>query len=176
MATSPPPSARSIRADVPASIEPILEKALHRDAKRRYEDAREFEHALAAALEAIASNATPVGSSRRRHVRAPYITPVRLEDGNQMIDGRTEDLSANGLMVLLAEMPRSDTKVTVRFALPTTGEYVASQAVVRWTRVQRGRARLACAVGLEFVALDARARASIEQFVRIVGTEVERRG
>jgi len=76
---------------------------------------------------------------------------------------------------MLPAMPRENEHLKVRFALPTTGEYVTSHAVVRWTRVQRGRARLACAVGLEFVGLDPRVRASIEKFVRIVGTEVERR-
>ena len=176
LATSLPPSARSIRAEVPADVDPILQRALHRDARQRYRDARELERALDIALESIAPGAAPTGASRRRHVRAPYITPVRLEDGKQAIDGRTEDLSVNGLMVILDAMPQSEALVNVRFALPTTGEYVASKAMVRWTRRQHGRARLACAVGLEFVSLDQRVGAAIEKFVRIVGTEVERRG
>jgi serine/threonine protein kinase len=174
LATSLPPSARSVRADVPALVEPILQRALHRDAKRRYQNAHELEAALASALASMASEAAPFDASRRRHVRAPYITPVRLDDGTQALDGRTEDLSANGLMVMLPTMPRSDVRVNVRFALPTTGEYVTSQAVIRWSRVKRERTRLGCAVGLEFVALDPHVRAAIQKFVRIVGTEPDR--
>jgi serine/threonine-protein kinase len=172
LVTSPSPSARSIRTDVPASVDRILEKALHRDASERYKTARELERALAAALEAIGTDALPAGASRRRHVRAPYITPVRLDDMKTSMDGRTEDLSANGLMVLVAGRPRKDAHVNVRFALPTTGEYVTVGAIVRWTREQDGRARQLCAVGLEFVQLDPRMHDAIEKFVRIVGTEV----
>jgi serine/threonine-protein kinase len=167
------PSARSIRPDLPSQLDPILEKALHRDGKQRYQDAREFARALAAALESIGTTQPSTdGASRRRHVRAPYITPVRLESGTLITDGRTEDLSANGLMVLLAATPPSNARVAIRFALPTTGAYVKAEAIVRWTRPLQGRARLACAVGLEFIDLDPEVRGAIETFVRIVGTEV----
>jgi serine/threonine-protein kinase len=176
LATAPPPSARSLRPDVPVAIEPILAKALQRDAKRRYPNVRELERELVAALVALGNTPPTSSATRRQYIRAPYVTPVRLEDEKGASDGRTEDLSANGLLVMLSQMPALGANVKVRFALPTTGEYVISQATVRWTRMQSGRARLSCAVGLEFVDLEANARAAIEKFVRIVGTEVERRG
>src|SRR5262249_54066852 len=43
LTTSPSPSARSVRGDVPALLEPILQKAMHHDAHRRYKDAHDLE-------------------------------------------------------------------------------------------------------------------------------------
>jgi serine/threonine-protein kinase len=175
LTTRPPPTVQSLRPEVPYLVEPLLEKALHRDPRVRYPDVRSLERALTAALESLSKAPAGVGASRRLHVRAPYITPVRVEEGSRTLDGRTEDLSANGLMVMLAEKPSDGALLNVRFALPTTGEYVTAKAVVRWTRSHAHGGQARCATGVEFVSLDARVRAAIEKFVAIVGREVERR-
>ncbi len=172
---APVPSLKALRPEVPDVVMRLVERALHRGNEDGFSDMAEMQKALVAATEAISLDSPVVDRSRRRHVRAPYITPARLTVGTQTIDGRTEDLSANGLMLLLPTMPAQDARVQIRFALPTTGAYVATQAIVRWRRQQEGRA-LSCAVGIEFTALQADARAAIETFVRIVGQEMDRRG
>jgi tRNA A-37 threonylcarbamoyl transferase component Bud32 len=100
--------------------------------------------------------------ARRRKPRAPYITPVRvmLPDGH--VDGRSEDISAGGMLVLLREDLPHDGPVIVRFALPTTGHVISVAATPKWTKRQPGR----IAVGLEFDELDAHASASIDAYVR----------
>lgn len=168
--------------DVPEVIVRIVNTALDRDPDKRFRDARVMEHALTAAIEEISKKKTSktinvaTGASRRRHVRAPYITPVRLEHEGKSLDGRTEDLSMGGVMVMLPELVPQGAQVTIRFALPTTGEYVRAAAIVRWGRKSDARSKTPCALGLEFQDLDARVKNAIEQFVRIVGREVERRG
>lgn len=176
--TQPVEPVRSVRPEVPELVATIVQTALAKDPSRRYRDARTMEQAIDVALVELTQKQTVAtdGASRRRFVRAPYITPVRLDCAGKSFDGRTEDLSMGGVMVMLTEVLPQGADVVVRFALPTTGEYVRAHATVRWCRKQEGRARTPCAVGLEFKELDARVKNAIDQFVRIVGQEVERRG
>ena len=39
-------------------------------------------------------------ATRRRFARAPYVTPVRIRHGETVLDGRSEDVSVGGLLVL----------------------------------------------------------------------------
>lgn len=178
--TQPAPSVKTFRRDTPDLVAAVVDTALSRDASRRYRDARVMEHALGVAIEELTKKPTVAppaeGASRRKFVRAPYITPVRVEHAGGVLDGRTEDLSMGGMMAMLPEPLPTGSVATVRFALPTTGAYVRAQAVVRWSRKQEARTRTPCAVGLEFRDLEPAIRDAIDQFVRIVGQEVERRG
>mgnify|MGYP002077100585 FL=1 len=113
--------------------------------------------------------------SRRRFARAPYITPYRVvrHDGGT-IDGRSEDISEGGLLIVLSQREESRAqgnkdaspeKVRVRFALPTSGLVATAVATVRWVRDNRGRS----ALGIEFDDLPDEARDSIATYVKLVG-------
>ncbi|NUP04837.1 MAG: protein kinase [Polyangiaceae bacterium] len=110
--------------------------------------------------------------SRRRHQRAPFITPVRLvrADGTH-IDARSEDISEGGLLLVVpragdAAVPNEGASETVmvRFALPTTGRVVTASGVVRW--IKGGRR---CALGIEFSELAQDIRESIATYVKHFG-------
>jgi serine/threonine-protein kinase len=120
--------------------------------------------------------AQPSAETRRRFARAPYITPCRVvrPDG-ATIDGRSEDVSEGGLLIVLSQREESragqdkdksgNEKVRVRFALPTSGLVATVMATVRWVRDNRGR----CALGVEFDDLPDEARKSISTYVTLVG-------
>lgn len=91
------------------------------------------------------------GVARRQHTRAPYTTPVRINAGAGPIDGRTEDLSRGGVLVLTARDIPLGERVTLKFALPTDGAIAQCEAVVRWVRRRPGHASHAVAMGLQFV-------------------------
>jgi hypothetical protein len=120
------------------------------------------------------------GAARRRHQRAPYITPVRVHraDGS-FVDGRTEDISEGGILVILPQTKEIAEKasagssgnqpelVRARFALPTDGQIVNLVGKVRWIRDARGRA----ALGIEFDSLPIPVRKAINTYVDFVGAE-----
>ncbi|HXK17457.1 MAG TPA: protein kinase, partial [Polyangiaceae bacterium] len=63
----------------------------------------------------------PLPATRRRFPRAPYVTPVRIYYGSSVLDGRSEDVSVGGLLVLAPQAFEQAEQVKVRFALPMTG-------------------------------------------------------
>lgn len=169
------PELETLRPDVPPLVAAVVRTAMSRERAERYADARAMGAAIDAALAELARTRAPrptiggAGVSRRRAMRAPYITPVRVEFAGGSHDGRTEDLSAGGALVMLPDVLDNGTQVQVRFALPMTGELLKAAAVVRWSRRREVAARAPCAVGLEFSGLDARSREAIATFVRIIG-------
>ena len=108
-------------------------------------------------------------ATRRRFARAPYVTPVRIfRDGGATLDGRSEDISAGGLLVLAPQAFGQTEHVKVRFALPITGKLLEVPAIARWEKMARGGAG---AVGLEFAALLPDHLAVIENYVVAMGGE-----
>ncbi len=147
----------------------VVEVVRHALAPRavRYPSALE----LAAALrDALASEELPRSlppPSRREHVRAGYVTPVRLRRPNgEAIDGRTEDISEGGLLVLTAADVAPEESVLVRFALPRSGRMVSVPALVRWAREGRGAAR---AIGLAFVEPGEKVLEDVRAYVAFLG-------
>jgi serine/threonine-protein kinase len=109
----------------------------------------------------------PLPASRRRFPRAPYVTPVRIVHGNTVLDGRSEDISVGGLLVLAPQAFEQAELVNVRFALPITGRVVEIGATARWVKA----ARATGAVGLQFGSLPADAHDVIEKYVTMMGGE-----
>jgi eukaryotic-like serine/threonine-protein kinase len=109
----------------------------------------------------------PQPATRRRFPRAPYVTPVRIVHGNMVLDGRSEDVSVGGLLVLAPQAFEQAQLVTVRFALPMTGRVIEIGATARWVKA----ARINGAVGLQFSALPAEAHEVIERYVTMMGGE-----
>ncbi len=107
-------------------------------------------------------------ATRRRFARAPYVTPVRIFRPNgTLLDGRSEDISAGGLLVLAPQAFEQAERVTVRFALPITGKLLEVPATARWVKMARGTG----AFGLEFSALAPEYLTVIETFVTAMGGE-----
>ncbi|HEY5372275.1 MAG TPA: PilZ domain-containing protein, partial [Polyangiaceae bacterium] len=108
-------------------------------------------------------------STRRRFARAPYVTPARILRANGgTLDGRSEDISVGGLLVLAPQAFGQEERVTVRFALPITGKLLDVPATARWVK---NAARGAGAVGLEFAALAPDHLTVIENYVTAMGGE-----
>ncbi len=177
------------RPDVPAALAQAVDRATLQDARDRYSSTRELAFACLdalgqiprlALLEAQPQSASLLeehaarrsakvddGSSRRRHVRAPYVTPVRVFVGERHVDGRTEDVSEGGLLVVVDEEVPNETPVRVRFTLPTHGRVVLASATTRWVRSHRS----VRALGLAFHDLAEEHLEDIRAYVRIVGVE-----
>jgi serine/threonine protein kinase len=112
-------------------------------------------------------------ATRRKHARAPYITPCRVvrSDGST-IDGRSEDISEGGILIVLPVNYRGATasgseQIQARFALPTTVVVATVSGTVRWLKDGQGRA----ALGVMFDEPGEVVRKSIATYVRLVGTE-----
>ena len=109
----------------------------------------------------------PLPPTRRRFPRAPYVTPVRIYHGETVLEGRSEDVSVGGLLVLAPQAFEQAALVKVRFALPMTGTVIEIDATARWVKA----ARVTGAVGLQFAALPANAHDVIERYVTMMGGE-----
>jgi len=156
----------ALEAAAPIKPVSLLQSTARAEAKDRDTPTRVDLHKVAA----------EAAVGRRRHPRAPYITPCRiLFASGAHIDGRSEDISAGGLLVMLsaadpkASPPAAHAKaqeaVQVRFSLPTTGAVVTVPGNVRWVVDGRGRS----ALGIEFVDPEASVTSAISLYVGIVG-------
>lgn len=125
--------------------------------------------ALADALRQATRSEPPPASlppPARAFPRAPYVTPVRVRaPEGAMLDGRTEDISEGGLLLLVnGEIPE-DVSVLVRFALPGSGRLVSVPARTRWARRSGGRE----ALGVRFEEPGDRVLEDIRAYVEILG-------
>jgi eukaryotic-like serine/threonine-protein kinase len=109
----------------------------------------------------------PLPATRRRFPRAPYVTPVRIYHDETVLEGRSEDVSVGGLLVLAPQAFEQAALVKVRFALPMTGRVIEIDATARWVKA----AGIRGAVGLQFSALPADAHEVIERYVTMMGGE-----
>jgi hypothetical protein len=129
--------------------------------------------ASSAGMPSIAGAASPPRlpvqpATRRRFARAPYVTPARIFRANgTTLDGRSEDISVGGLLVLAPPAFDQEERVKVRFALPITGKLLEVPAIARWVKMARGTG----AVGLEFAALAPDHLVVIESYVVAMGGE-----
>jgi serine/threonine protein kinase len=175
---------------VPPELEAAIEKALARDPAERHATVGEFAEALSrvpthdelptsllglrapAAVPGAAPRVPPPlpqqPSTRRRFARAPYVTPIRILCANgSSIEGRSEDISVGGLLVLAPQAFGQEESVSVRFALPITGKLLEVPAIARWVKKARGTG----AIGLEFAALAPDQLSVIENYVTAMGGE-----
>jgi serine/threonine-protein kinase len=191
--TTPVPSLRARRPDVPVELEALILKALEADVGARIASAAELGAGLAgfatgpesprgllgvrqepgSTEPSRAAKPPPLpGDSprreepRRRHARAPYLTPVRIvRSGDRSVDGNSEDVSEGGLLVFTPWPCDNGEQVDVRFALPLSGRIVTVKATARWIRT----ARRSGATGLEFIDVPKSARQEIADYVRAMG-------
>lgn len=158
---------------LPEAVRKILVRALQPDPADRYPRMGDLFEELEAVKRGrrIGAERTqrPPEPTRRRHVRAPYTTPLRIRRASgDNVDGRSEDISEGGMLVLLPATLEPGERVEVRFALPTSGRVVRLPAVARWTKESRGRA----AIGLGFELESADAAADVGRYVTLMGEEI----
>jgi c-di-GMP-binding flagellar brake protein YcgR len=103
---------------------------------------------------------------RRKLVRAAYVTPVQLVVGDVTIDGRSEDVSTGGVLMVCRQDCPVDGRGSLRFALPIGGKVTSVDVHVRWVRAARTEdPEGPRAVGLEFVHPSVEVTASIQAYV-----------
>lgn len=187
----PKPGEDAKSAGIPDALALVMARALASDATA-FASAKDFAQALHDAapqarertqvLEASprardrASGKPPsTGPEQRRFARAAYRTPVRIEvPGVGSVDGRSEDVSAGGLLVVARGGLKAGTEVTVRFALPLDGRVVAESAVIKWSRAARSdESSGLCAIGVELTAASVEALRQIERYVALMGDGAE---
>lgn len=174
---SPAPSLRSAAPEVPFELCDVVDQAIAKTKANRFQSARELEAALMT-LPGASPRITllgpqpqakppagqPAAAQRRQWRRAPYNTPVSIILGSGTLDGRSEDISEGGLLVVSRESCAAGQRVGLRFALPMEGKVVSVEADVRWVRESGGMR----ALGLEFVSLPPAVRTSIAQYVDLM--------
>ncbi|HEX8794055.1 MAG TPA: serine/threonine-protein kinase [Polyangiaceae bacterium] len=176
-----PPSVRAIVPEIPPALAVVVARSIARSRADRYQTARELAGAIEKAMPGAsrettllgptrAPAGTPSGEQRRRDARAPYNTLVRLtmRDGRSL-DGRTEDISESGLLVLSFAGCEPAQRVALRFALPLDGEIVALEGDVRWVRASDHHGSQGMrAIGLEFVQPPPETKTSIARYVQLM--------
>jgi c-di-GMP-binding flagellar brake protein YcgR len=89
--------------------------------------------------------------------------------GGDALDGRSEDISEGGLLVLAPKRVENASEVLVRFALPRDGRMVSMPAETRWVRSAAGRE----ALGLRFLDPSEKVRADIRAYVEYLARPVD---
>lgn len=177
----PPASVRAIFPEVPPALADVVDRSIAKARADRYQTAQELAAALERAMPDVSRQTallgpppTPKGAAageqRRRTPRAPYNTPVRLtlRDGKG-IDGRTEDISESGALVLSFADCEPSQRVGLRFALPMEGKIMGIEADVRWVRASDKQGSQGMrAIGLEFVQPPFEMKTSIARYVQLM--------
>ena len=185
-----PSSVDAFDSEVPEALRLLLSRALATD-DQAFASARELGAAfqtasprarkrtqlleaspeLGAAPEGRPETMTSASSEQRRWARAPYRTPVRIQvPGIGSIDGRSEDISAGGILVVSRAGLKVGTEVTVRFALPLDGRVVAELSTITWLRATRAEeSRGLSAIGVEFTSISNEALRQIERYASLMG-------
>ncbi len=182
--TDPVPDVAALDKTIPPAVAALVRRAMAKDRTERFASMQELRRALRASFPAARDHTEifgpppPSGSAappppgpdqRRKLARAPYVTPVRIVMGDITIDGRTEDISVGGLLVVCHQVCPTDKKATMRFALPIEGKVAAVDVQVRWVRAARASdPEGPRALGVEFVDPPPEMTASIARFVRLM--------
>ncbi len=80
-----PPSIRTLRADLPESVEPVIEKALQKDPADRFETIDAFQQALAAAV-----NGEPWVSDAAPSPPPPAVKPAEIYQTNMLLEEQVQ--------------------------------------------------------------------------------------
>jgi serine/threonine-protein kinase len=135
---------------------------VHDDKTAAPTPAKVIQHVIAAPV-APALSASP--QRRRQFVRAPYVTPIRIVLGdNQICDGRSEDISEGGVLILADTGVAANQRVKVRLPLPTSGRVVILDATTKWYKTSRTQR----AIGIEFLNAPEEVRAEIRAYAALM--------
>ncbi len=174
----PPPSSRMVRPQIEAALDAVIMRALAKKRADRFATvgiSRPRSAGRARRIDGLTRvlvDAAPV-APRRRFNRAPYRTPVRVTSAWGELDGRCEDISEGGMLLLSDEACKQNEEVTVRFALPIEGKISVCKARVQWVRARPERAHSPQAIGLEFIDASSEVRASLARYVGLMTGELK---
>lgn len=101
--------------------------------------------------------------ARRKVPRAAYSTPARLLGHHGVMEGRIEDISTRGVLVITESPLEVGSVVQLRFATPGNGAIVQCAGVLRWVRIAPSSKR--AAMGFEFQATPTELRTAVESYV-----------
>ncbi len=170
-----PPSIRLVRPQIEASLEGVIGRALAKKRADRFATVADMADALRKAcpqvdgLTRVLDDAMPLAvPPRRKFNRAPYRTPVRVTSSWGDLDGRCEDISEGGMLLLSEQACVQNEEVTVRFGLPIEGKIAVCKARVQWVRARPDRPASAQAIGLEFIDVGPEVRASLARYVALM--------
>jgi serine/threonine protein kinase len=107
----------------------------------------------------------PSAAKRRQYVRAPYVTPVLVRTDKTSADGRTEDISEGGLLMVMEQACADGERVRVRLPVPVSGRVVEVEGIAKWIKTRRGQR----AIGVEFVGMAEDVRSEIRAYVALMG-------
>lgn len=110
------------------------------------------------------SRAREQAQARRRFARAPFVSPVRILTQAGHFDGRCEDVSEGGLLMIGEAPIQEGESVRVRFPLPASGAIATIEATARWARNSRGQR----AVGVQFLDAPDTALTDIRRYVELM--------
>jgi serine/threonine-protein kinase len=174
----PVPELLAAEPTVPRPVAAVVQRAMTKDRAARYATMRDFEDALRASApgartttELFGPREAPKRAEQRRKLpRAPYVTPVRIVVGDITIDGRTEDISTGGLLVVCHQVCPTEKTANLRFALPIEGRIASVDVQVRWVKAARANDPTGPrALGVEFVGPPPEMVASIARYVTLMG-------
>jgi serine/threonine protein kinase len=104
---------------------------------------------------------------RRQFVRVPYVTAVRVKPPTgEELGARSEEISEEGMLVVLPMTLAVGAQLKLRFAGPGTAQIVDIEATVRWTHEGRGRT----ATGVQFVNTPPSLRSSVIRYVAAISS------
>jgi serine/threonine-protein kinase len=178
--TQPPDPILELRPDTPKSLAQLVEVCLSRDPLSRFANGGAFLKALDWAEAYVGQGrstdtlppSVPEGDddSRRGFARAVYGAPVELWVGEQVIQGRSEDISEGGLLIIADGVVDEGTQLTLRLPLPATGSIVACPARIQWVREREtGKS----AMGIELVDLESSVRQAIADYVGTASVPID---
>ncbi len=191
--TQAPAPIHATRRDVPSELAAVIARGMARDPAARWPTTLAFARALVKSVDLAEGTSAPLLDSargvvpladedielvettpppplsveqRRRFARASFTTPVRImQSDGTIVDGRSEDISEGGLLVLTSRACTPDDRAMVRFVPPGGASVVTLPVVLRWLKDGRGRS----AAGLEFVDAPEGLKATIRAFVAAGG-------
>jgi serine/threonine-protein kinase len=176
--TAPTPSVRGAGSDVPSRLADVVDRAIAKNRADRFQTPGDLASALLSLpgasprtmlFGAPLAAAGAAAAQRRQWRRAPYNTPVHIVLASGGLDGRSEDVSEGGMLVVSRDTCAAGQHVGLRFALPMEGKVVTVDAHVRWVRATGATH----AVGLEFESPPAHVRASIAQYVGLMSERAD---
>lgn len=168
---------------VPSDLATVVDQAILRARSARFATASDLRTAIESATPSASRDTTLLGpppmrrgspgtadaAQRRRNPRAPYNTPIRLLLQGGVLDGRTEDISEEGMLVISRAVCAPNQRVVVRFALPMEGKVVSLEADVRWVRLADSSSPEGLrAIGLELVDPLPAVRESVRRYVELM--------
>jgi hypothetical protein len=89
---------------------------------------------------------------------------MRVSIDDASAEGRTEDISEGGLLIIMSDACATGQRVRVRLPLPLSGRVVDLEGITKWIKTRRGQH----AAGVEFAAAAEDVRAEIGAYAALV--------